>query len=272
MRFAIVIFILLLFCAIAHCQEADQQFSEFNLSGHSKDGKKTWEVKGETADVLEDSVKLKNIDADLYGKEKVNLKAQTGDLNKSSGDMHLEKDVVATTETGSKLTTNSLDWNRTSNMVTTKDPVKIEQQNMVTTGTGAQANTDLKKAQLKEEVQVEIQTEDANKNLKKTVITCDGPLDIDYQNSMAVFNDNVRVKDENGEMTSKTMEVFFDTKTKSVEKIIAKGNVKIIRDGNESFSQGAIYTARDKKITLIGRPRLILYSEKGVMDNAPFGD
>ena len=179
---------------------------------------------------------------------------------------------MATTETGSKLTTDSLDWNRTSNLVTTKDPVKIEQKNITATGTGAKAHTDLKKAQLNEEVQVEIQTEDANKNLKKTVITCDGPLDIDYQNSMAVFNDNVRVKDENGEMTSKTMEVFFDSQTKSIVKIIAKGNVKIVRDGNESFSQGAIYTAKDKKITLIGRPRLILYSEKGAFDNAAFGN
>lgn len=272
MRLTILFFILFFFCAVAHCQEPEQQFSGFNLSGHSKDGQKTWQVKGETADVLADSVRLKNIDADLYGKEKVNLKAETGNLNKTSGDMHLEKDVVATTESGSRLTTDSLDWNRTSNLITTSDGVKIEQANLIATGTGAEASTDLKKAKLKEEVQVEISSQDENKNLNKTVITCDGPLDIDYQNSMAVFNDNVLVKDARGQMSANKMEVYFDSQTKSIVKIVAKGNVKILRDGNESHSQGAVYTALDKKMTLIGRPRLILYSEEGVLDNAAFGN
>lgn len=272
MRLTLLFFLLFFFCAAAHSQDADQQFSEFNLSGHSKTGEKTWEVRGETADVLEDSVRLKNIDADLYGQERVNLKAQTGNLNKASGDMHLEKDVVATTASGSRLTTDSLDWNRTSNLITTPDDVKIEQANIIATGTGAEANTDLKKAKLKEEVQVEISSQDENKNQNRTVITCDGPLDIDYQNSMAVFNDNVVVKDERGQMSSNKMEVYFDSQTKSIVKIVAKGNVRIFRDGNESYSQAAVYTAVDKKMTLIGRPRLILYSEEGVLDNAAFGN
>ncbi|MBM3252512.1 MAG: LPS export ABC transporter periplasmic protein LptC [Candidatus Omnitrophica bacterium] len=273
MRLIFVFTVLLFSLSSASAQEdSDQQFLEFNLSGHSKDGQKSWEVKGESADIFSDTVRLKNVNADLYGQEKVNLKADSGSLNKASGDMHLEKDVVAITETGSKLTTDSLDWKRDANLITTEDKVKIEKENLVAVGTGAEAKTDIKKAKLKDDVTVEIATVDENKNLKKTVITCDGSLDIDYQNSIAVFNKNVLVEDEQGKIFSDLMEVYFDTKTKSIIKIIAKGHVKIKRQENESYSEEAVYTVADKKITLIGRPKLILYSEQGALNNAPFGN
>jgi len=271
-RLACIFLVLFFSCSFALAEDTDQQFLEFNLSGHSKDGQKSWEVRGESADIFEDTVKLKNVDADLYGDEKVNLKSKTGNLNKTSGDMHLEEDVVAITETGSKLTTDSLDWKRDSGLITTEDKVVIERQNLVAEGRGAEAKTDFKKAKLKDDVTVEIASEDEDKNLKKTVITCDGSLDIDYQNSIAVFNDNVKVKDERGEMFSDLMEVFFDTETKGIIKIVAKGNVKIINQENESYCNEAIYTASDKKIKLIGRPKLILYSEEGTGTNAPFGN
>jgi len=271
-RLILIFAILSFFCPVARAQESEQQFIEFNLSGHSQDGEKTWEVKGESADVFADTVRLKNINADLYGQEKMNLKAKEGKLDKASGDMHLEKDVVATTETGSKMTTNSLDWKRNSNLVTTPDKVKLEKDNLVATGTGAEAKTNLNQAQLKEDVTVEINSEDENKKLNKTVITCDGTLDIDYQNSIAVFNKNVKVKDQRGDMSSDKMEVYFDSKTSSIIKIIAIGNVKIVQGQNESYSEQAIYTIEDKKITLMGRPKLILYSQEGAGGNAPFGN
>ncbi|MFH1655369.1 MAG: LPS export ABC transporter periplasmic protein LptC [Candidatus Omnitrophota bacterium] len=271
-RLIIIFSILFFFCSIASSQDSDQQFLEFNLSGHSKDGEKSWEVRGESADIFSETIKLKNVDADLYGEEKVNITAETGSLNKTSGDMHLEQDVVAITETGSKLTTDSLDWRRDSNLITTEDKVKIEKENLVAEGRGAEAKTDFKKAKLKDDVTVEIVSADENNNLNKTVITCDGALDIDYQSSIAIFNKNVKVKDQRGEMFSDIMEVYFDSESKGITKIIAKGNVKIVREDNESYSDEAIYTAADKKITLTGRPKLILYSEEGALDNASFGN
>ena len=45
-----------------------------------------------------------------------------------------------------------------------------------------------------------------------------------------------------------------------IDKIVARGNVKIVRGENVSYSDEAIYTAADKKITLSGRPKLIIYS------------
>ena len=46
----------------------------------------------------------------------------------------------------------------------------------------------------------------------------------------------------------------------SIDRIVCRGNVKIVRGDNTSYSEEAVYTASDKKITLNGRPKLIIYS------------
>jgi lipopolysaccharide assembly outer membrane protein LptD (OstA) len=51
-----------------------------------------------------------------------------------------------------------------------------------------------------------------------------------------------------------------------IDKIVARGNVKITRGENISYSDEAIYNAADKKITLSGRPKLILYSAEDLKD------
>jgi len=55
-----------------------------------------------------------------------------------------------------------------------------------------------------------------------------------------------------------------------LERIIAKGNVKIVKGENISYSDEAVYTAADKKITLLGRPKLIIYSTEDL--NASSGN
>ena len=48
----------------------------------------------------------------------------------------------------------------------------------------------------------------------------------------------------------------------SIEIIVAKGNVRIIRGDNISYSDEAVYNAKDKKIILNGKPRLVFYSKE----------
>jgi len=53
-----------------------------------------------------------------------------------------------------------------------------------------------------------------------------------------------------------------------IEKLVARGNVKIVKGENTSYSDEATYLGADKKIILTGKPRLVLYSTddlKGVM-------
>jgi hypothetical protein len=56
-----------------------------------------------------------------------------------------------------------------------------------------------------------------------------------------------------------------------IDRIVARGRVKIVRGENISYSEEAVYSAQDKKITLNGRPQLIIYSTEE-FKNASFGN
>ena len=60
------------------------------------------------------------------------------------------------------------------------------------------------------------------------------------------------------------MVVTFDMEGKQIEKVESYGNVKIINGENTTYSQEAVYTAKDKRIVLTGRPRLIIYSNSSM--------
>lgn len=262
-------------------EESDQQISEFSLVGYSERGEKTWDLAGKTADIFEHTVKLKDIAGNLYGEEDVNLTADKGDFDKKEGRVHLQENVIITTSSGAKLTTESLDWDRKNRLVTTQEAVNIVKENMITTALGAKGQPDLNRVTLEKEVRVDINpVDEKNKEtaaVNKTVITCDGPLEIDYANNIAVFKNNVLVDTQDNLIYSDIMEVYFVTSGQDknnedaagsmfigaqIEKIIAKGNVKIVRGENVSYSEEAFYNASDKKIILTGRPRLVIYSSE----------
>lgn len=253
--------------------EAPQRMNDFSLEGLGQKGKKSWEVKGKSADIFTDIVKLTSVNANVYGEEEnINLVGDKGAYDKSSGKIHLQDNVVVTTTGGGKLTTNYLDWDRESKKVTTEDIVNIEKQNIKAVATGLEGDPDLNRIFLKDNVQVEITEalkEGENKlndpllsGKQPTVITCTGPLEIDYQKDIAIFNNNVEVdQKEQGKMYADKMEAFFDFKNKKILRIRSTGNVRIVKDGNTSYSDEAIYSAADKKMTLLGRPRLMLNSQ-----------
>ncbi len=267
-------------------QAADQQISDFSIAGYGEKGKKTWDLKGESADILEQTVKLKNLTGQLYGAdENVTLVADKGDFNRSSGTVHLEDNVVITTTSGARLTTDSLDWDRQKQVVSTPDQVNIQKENMVTVATGATGHPNLNTMTLEKNVTVTMTPAEltgaapeaapaAGTGQDRIVITCDGPLDIDYQKNMARFNNNVKAEKEDSTIYADAMELYFgknmDAKPKAeasgsfsnskIDKIVCLGNVKIVRGENVSYCEEAVYNAADQKISLRGKPKLVIYS------------
>jgi len=59
-----------------------------------------------------------------------------------------------------------------------------------------------------------------------------------------------------------------------VKDIVAEGNVKIKRGDNMTYSEKAVYDAVSKKVSLAGRPKLVIYQEGegGGMDTSFMGD
>ncbi len=278
--------------------ESDQQISDFSLAGFADKGKKSWDLAGKTADIFDNVIKLKDVVGNMYGEsENIKLTANKGDFDKTEGKVHLEDKVVITTSSGAKLTTESLDWDRKNQVVSTDQKVNIERENMIATALGAIGQPSLNKVNLVKDVQVEIESakkegESSDSSKSKIIITCDGPLEVDYQNNIATFRNNVKVDNKDALIYSDIMDVYFakpgkDAPVKEppkkdaagtgaapslmgskIEKLVARGNVKIVKGENTSYSDEATYLSADKKIILTGKPRLVLYSTddlKGVM-------
>ena len=90
-----------------------------------------------------------------------------------------------------------------------------------------------------------------------TIITSDGPLDVDFTNNMAVFRDNVCIKDERGEVYSDKMDVYFDNDSRHVNFVEALGNVIIYVDDKVAKSDKATYKVSEGKLILTGNPRIM---------------
>jgi len=265
--------------AVTDAKESDQQVGDFSLSGFGDKGKKSWDLAGKSADIFSEVVKLKKVVGNNYAQnDTINLTADNGDFNKKSGLVHLQDNVIITTASGSKLTTDTLDWDRKQQIVSTLDRVNFARADMHLSGQGAQGQTGLKQMMLDKDVRLDILALDKQVGKKeKIVIICDGPLDVDYEKNIAIFNNNVKVEKSDLIIYSDKMEVYFTPKqqnkgavgdlagiSSSLSKIIALGNVRIIRGENISYSQKAIYTAIDKKITLTGKPQIIIYQTENI--------
>ncbi len=252
--------------------EPEQTIDEFSLSGFGSKGKRTWEISGKSADIFSDIIKLDEFTGTIYDQEKITLTAGQGSFNKIQGNVHLEDSVVITTETGARLTTEYLDWDKAAAEVTTEALVDIEKDDIIASGTGAKGDTNLKTIDLNKDVKVEI-TETRN----KINITCSGPLHIDYGHNIAVFKDNVFIDDGQTQLSADLMEVTFQNieaegpddsltgrmgRLSKIKHIVASGNVEIAQGDNTSFSDEAVYDGADRTVTLKGKPQLIIYSDE----------
>lgn len=204
----------------------------FNLEGLTERGVKKWDVKGESAEAIsENRVKLDNIIASAYGEEsEAVITADKGVYDRNKNNVMLEQNVHATI-----LATQGF----------TGDFVE---------GTG--------KIKDKNKKPDAVNGEKPRKT--KTVITCDGEVQFDYEKNQVFFLKNVKVVSEDGTIDADKITVNLDPNTRRLKEIVADGNVKIVRDDNTTFSQRASYSETDKKVTLSGKPKLILSPDGGM--------
>ncbi|MBI4335776.1 MAG: LPS export ABC transporter periplasmic protein LptC [Candidatus Omnitrophica bacterium] len=247
-------------------QTIAQKILSFNLEGYRDNGQKKWELNGAVANILSNVIKLDYITAKAYGDDgSMTIKAKRGVYDKTTKDIDLEKNVVGKTSDGARLVTDRLHWNDRLEQVTTDAFVRIEKDNLISVGRGAVGSPALRQVELKKDVVVELKED------PPTLITCDGPLVVNYKKNLSILNNNVRIADQRGDISADMMKVMFNPKTRKIMKVVAVGNVKIAREGNSTYSERAVYTVRDGRVKLIGKPKIVVFpKESGVEKSYAF--
>ncbi|MBU4334719.1 MAG: LPS export ABC transporter periplasmic protein LptC, partial [Candidatus Omnitrophica bacterium] len=195
MKKILFLFLIVLFLGAnnSFAQDSEQKFQGFNLEGYKDDGEKAWQVSGDTANIIGSKIELTNVNADVYDNEKINVVADKGILDQESGNMQLSKDVAITSQQGGQMLTDTLNWDRNEDLITTDDDIMISDEGFMITGTGLKAHPTLKDAEILQDVTVMVDTEkDKTKKSEKVIITSDGTMVINQAESYAVFNDNVK--------------------------------------------------------------------------------
>ena len=230
--------------------------SAFTLVGHTDSGRKKWEVQGQTADLLADRVHLSPVVAKSFGKVEVHLTADEGEFNKANQDVHLQGNVVAVTTDGARLETDSLDWVQQTETGTTLDPVTVTRRGMKAVGRGGVGKPKLKRVRLDRDVTVTLEGQEG-----PTVITCDGPMEVDYGRNRAWFFRNVLVRDSKGFVQADRMDVALEAVTSRMEKATFWGHVAIHHGSEVSHSNRAEYWQLRGYVRLTGHPRIVMFTE-----------
>ncbi|MBI1975990.1 MAG: LPS export ABC transporter periplasmic protein LptC [Candidatus Omnitrophica bacterium] len=230
--------------------DSHQEIWNFSLSGHDPTGSKRWEVSGDTADIFSDAkIGLTGVKATSFSPTgSFTLNSKKGTFDKIENNIELKEEVVAQSSDGTTFKSDHLDYRAETGEIKTDAFVEIEQKQMRTFGYGAKAEPGEKKLQLEKNITVI-----ANPS---TTITCKGPLEVDYKNQIAVFENDVRVVDPRGEIISDRMEVQFNKELETIQKVIATGNVRITQGENVTRSDRAEYDVQEGKVTLSQQPQL----------------
>ncbi len=236
-------------------EDVDQKITAFSISGTTK-AKKKWSIEGESADVLNSNIiKLKSITGRCYLKDDIiTITADEGKFNRESNKVQLSENVIAKTENGVTLKTEHLNWNAEKEYIWTDDFVEITRDKIKITGYGASGYSTLEKVKLDKNIKINIEP--------SAVITCDGPLQTDYNKGIGYLDSNVKVIDKAGKLIADKAKVYFDKKDQRIIKVVAIGNVKIKKNNDITFSHRVTYFVDDMKVILTGKPKLLVYSSK----------
>ncbi len=234
-------------------KETAQRVYSFSFSKYTETGQKELEIEGDSADILSQNVELMNVIAKAYAEESpVTITADQGSINRATSDVLLHNNVVATTETGTRLMTEQLEIDANHKSLNSNVQTKVKKDNINIEGTGASSDSQLNKVIFKKKVTVVIQDPESETS-NPTIITSDGPLEVDYKRNIAHFTQNVVAQHERGILNSDYMDVIYDKNTRRVSKIIARGNVTITsKEGNKTYSDNAVYLADKGRIVLGG--------------------
>ncbi len=248
-------------------ETATQALSGFTLTGYEASGAKRWTLNGRGASLEETIVTIQQPDAVGYDPGRTAyFTASAAQVEQVTRHVRLEHDVVVHTTDGVWLATPILHWIPDQDRLATDQPVMIETDHMLLHGRGLEGQARLKHAKVLRDVEMVLNPNDQPATREgdgHVTITCDGPLSFDYERHIATFEQNVHVDDPNGEIFSDTLVAYFDPATRAVRYAEALGSVRLTQGQHTAVSDKAVYEPGMGKITLVGRPSLLIYPASG---------
>ena len=146
-------------------QESTHKLYTFSFSKYTAAGEKQIEIEGDSANILDQTVLLMNVVAKAYAEETpVTITADHGDYDKLNNKVRLQKNVVATTQNGTRLLTEELQIHPDQKTVETDLPAQVKRDNINVEGLGASGDSNLKKVTFKKNVTVVVQDPTDPKN------------------------------------------------------------------------------------------------------------
>lgn len=201
----------------------NQEFQKFNLTGFDNEGKRFWNLEGDTA------------------------KIDPGQT------VYLDQNVTLRLRDDTVIRTDHVQWSQDGGTLTTNEPVVVDHQSVKIKGIGAVGRPSDSFIQLNRDIRMVINA--------TTTLTCKGPMKIFYKENKIIFYRQVKVVDEKGTLTSNRMDVFFEPNDKKIERIVAMGNVVIQRGTDTTRSARAIYSVATGSIRLEGNPEVTIHKE-----------
>jgi lipopolysaccharide export system protein LptA len=92
--------------------------------------------------------------------------------------------------------------------------------------------------------------------VKGPVVITSSRLSADNNSNTAIFEGSVVAKSEDMTLYSDRMKVFY-SEGGEINRIVAYGNVKLIKENGVLTSEEAVYLAEEKKLVFTGNPRAI---------------
>jgi len=267
-NFKIAVLLILFFTSPCIAEEkkeaAQQEVKDFSFVQYKEGGDQKWKMSGRSAEVLDNEVNIEYLSALSFGEgTMLKLKADKGVFDKGENLVHLSDNVVAASTDGTKLTTDHMVWDAETKNVSTDGSVDIKRPDMEITATGATCDIEGKTAELKQDINAKFVSDksgilDSVNGKNQTTITCDGPLELNYNKNRAFFHGNVKVEDSRGDILADRLDVYFNPKTKRVKCVVGRGNVRIINGENITYSEKAIYLVDQARVILPNRPKLVI--------------
>ncbi len=246
---------------------AAQQMSGFTLTGYAKDGSKRWVLDGHGASADQNIVTIHRPSGTGFEPQRTAyLTASLAQVRQTDRHVRLEHDVTIHTSDGVWFFAPVLHWIPDQNQVATDLPVRMESDHFLLRGRGAYGLTQLRQFTVFREIELVLNPGDEEvapgartRPGQQVTITCDGPLSFDYEHFIATFEQNVHVNDPNGDLYSDTLIAYLDEQTHTIRYAEAVGRVRIQQLQNTAQSERAVYEPAIGKITLVGKPSLLIY-------------